>query len=187
MGGLGNKHLAVWGLSWVVSGVLQGILGQERRVFWPRARASSRTATASGDVSSSVANSRPVQSCTHLPGMGGSASKASFDLATSESRQREPTSEQGPCTLVLSLWSPTRSCLVRWCLGSCHWATCGGVSTRARFWLAVLQKDNMSFACSTKIFCKPHHAFSSCCRPVAAAKSQLNHHRPPNLDPKKPS
>ncbi|CAE7938386.1 Slc8b1 [Symbiodinium sp. KB8] len=50
--------------------------------------------------------------------------------------------------------------------------------------LAVLQKDNMSFACSTKIFCKPHHAFSNCCRPVAAAKSQLNHHRPPNLDPR---
>ena len=42
----------------------------------------------------------------------------------------------------------------------------------------------MSFACSTKIFCKPHHAFSNCCRPVAAAKSQLNHHRPPNLDPR---
>ena len=158
---------------------------------WPRARARSLGATASDDVWSTASDD--VWSSVPLPGMGGSASKESFNLGTSESRQREPTSEQGPRTLGLSLHRENRgSCgphssrKVQWFLGvRATGNMCWRINTHS---ITSVNVSGFGLQCCRRTTClllaqlksSEPSAFSGCSRPVVVAKSQLNHHQPPD-------
>ena len=107
------------------------------------------------------------------------ASKESFNLGTSESRQREPTSEQGPRTLGLSLHRENRgSCgphssrKVQWFLGvRATGNMCWRINTHS---ITSVNVSGFGLQCCRRTTClllaqlksSEPSAFSGCSRPV---------------------